>query len=93
MAARSEKLDLRLSQADKHMLTRAAAAQRRSVSDFVLDSALRRAQECLPDRSVFRLNAEQWTAFMAALEAPPRPLPRLERAMREKSVFEASAPE
>jgi uncharacterized protein (DUF1778 family) len=36
----------------------------------------------------FYLNAEQWEAFMAALEAPPREVPALERLMREPSLFE-----
>ena len=40
---RSEKLDLRLTPAAKRMLYAAAAAERRSVSDFVLESALSRA--------------------------------------------------
>jgi uncharacterized protein (DUF1778 family) len=36
----------------------------------------------------FGLNAEQWEAFMAALEAPPREIPALQQLMREPSVFE-----
>ena len=74
---RSEKLDLRLTPAAKRMLHAAAAAERRSVSEFVLDSALSRAEETLADRR-----------FLAALDAPPRPLPRLERLFAEPSVFE-----
>ena len=83
---RSEKLDLRLTPAAKRMLH--AAAERRSVSEFVLDSALSRAEETLADRRFFGLDAERWEAFLAALAAPPRPLPRLERLFAEPSVFE-----
>ena len=85
---RSEKLDLRLTLAAKRMLHAAAAAERRSVSEFVLDSALSRAEETLADRRFFGLAAERWEAFLAALDAPPRPLPRLERLFAEPSVFE-----
>jgi uncharacterized protein (DUF1778 family) len=46
------------------------------------------AEETLADRTRFVLNAEQWEAFLAALDAPPRDLPRLERLFREPSVFE-----
>jgi uncharacterized protein (DUF1778 family) len=35
------------------------------------------------------LDAEQWAAFMAALDAPPRELPRLQRLFQEPSIFEA----
>ncbi len=85
---RSEKLDLRLSVEDKQTLTAAAAAEHRSVSDFVLRSALDRANDTLPDRRYFGLNAEQWTAFMEALDAPPRDLPRVRRLFSEPSIFE-----
>jgi len=85
---RSEKLDLRLTPEAKRTLNAAAAAARRSVSEFVLESALARAAETLPDRQRFELDAGRWEAFMAALDAPPRPLPRLKRLLKKPSVFE-----
>jgi uncharacterized protein (DUF1778 family) len=85
---RSEKLDLRLTPAAKQLLCAAAAAERRSVSEFVLDSALSRAEETLADRRFFGLDAEQWQSFLAALDAPPHALPRLERLFAEPSLFE-----
>ena len=88
---RSEKLDLRLTPAAKQMLYDAAAVAHRSVSDFVLESALARAEETLTDRQHFGLNAEQWEAFMAALDAPPRELPRIKRLFSEPSIFENSS--
>ncbi|MFM2043883.1 MAG: hypothetical protein RLY86_2459 [Pseudomonadota bacterium] len=86
--AKSEKLDLRLSADAKRTLQMAAAATGRSVSDFVLESAMARAEESLPDRRYFTLSPEQWEAFQNALDAPPRPMPRMERLLRTKSVFE-----
>ena len=74
---RSEKLHLRLTRKTKKTLKAAAAASRRSVSEFVLESALARADETLADRRSFELNAAHWKAFLAALDAPPRQLPRL----------------
>ncbi|MCA9859381.1 MAG: DUF1778 domain-containing protein [Thermomicrobiales bacterium] len=85
---RSEKLDLRLTPDDKRKLIAAAELEHRSVSDFVLRSALERANEALPDRRYFGLNAEQWSAFVAALDAPPRVLPGVVRLFSEPSVFE-----
>ena len=86
---RSEKLDLRLTRDAKLALRTAAAAARRSVSEFVLESALARADEALADRRTFGLNASQWKAFMAALDAPPRPLPQLKRLLKEPGFFDA----
>lgn len=89
---RSEKLDLRLTPEAKRLLNAAARASRRSVSEFVLESALGRAQETLPDRQHFGLVASRWGAFLAALDAPPWPLPRLRRLLAEPSVFEQKTP-
>ncbi|MBX3141634.1 MAG: DUF1778 domain-containing protein [Trueperaceae bacterium] len=86
-ATRSEKLDLRLTPEDKRVLTAAAQAQRRSLSEFVLNSALCQAEEALADRRVFQLPPEQWDAFVTALDAPPRGLPRLRKLLAEPSVF------
>jgi uncharacterized protein (DUF1778 family) len=49
---RSEKLDLRLTPAAKQTLRLAAESSRESLSDFVLRSALARADEILADRRV-----------------------------------------
>ena len=85
---RKEKLDLRLTASAKRMLQRAAQASGRSVSEFVLESALARADETLPDRQRFGLDAENWTAFQTALNAPAQPARRLAKLLREPSVFD-----
>lgn len=87
---RSEKLDLRLTAEAKRALQSAAAAAQRSVSEFVLESALQRAAETLPDRQRFGLSAEAWSAFQAALDAPPQVRSRLAKLLNTKSVFERS---
>ena len=85
--ARTEKLDLRLSPNAKRALQEAARAQDRTVSEFVLESALARAEELLPPTR-FSLNAEQWEAFMKALDAPPRVIPEVRELLRGPSIFE-----
>jgi uncharacterized protein (DUF1778 family) len=90
-ATRSEKLDLRLTRHAKRKLQAAAATSHRSVSEFVLESALARADETLADRRTFTLNDKQWKAFLAALDAPARPLPRLERLLKEPGFFDAGS--
>jgi uncharacterized protein (DUF1778 family) len=88
-ATRSEKLDLRLTSDAKTALQAAAAVLNRSVSEFVLESALARADEALADRRSFGLNPAEWKKFLAALDAPPRPVPRLERLLKEPGFFDA----
>jgi len=90
-AARNEKLDLRITAVDKRTLKAAASIARRSLTDFVRESALARADETLADRRTFHLSPEKWTAFLSALDAPPRPLPRMQRLLREPGFFDATA--
>jgi uncharacterized protein (DUF1778 family) len=85
---RTEKLDLRLSRAAKRTLQAAATAAHKSVSEFVLETALSEAEERLADRRVFTLDGKRWDAFVAALDVPPRRHPRLERLFREPSVLD-----
>jgi uncharacterized protein (DUF1778 family) len=85
---RTEKLDLRLTSAAKRTLQSAAAASHKTVSDFVLESALTRADSILAERLVFRLDADKWTAFQEALDAVPKRRPRLARLLREPSILD-----
>lgn len=58
--ARTEKLDLRLTPEAKRTLAAAAQIERRTLSDFVLESALGRAEEALADRRAFQLDPGKW---------------------------------
>src|SRR5579863_2274358 len=82
-AIRTAKLDLRLTPEAKKKLQTAAETAGRTVSEFVLESALVRAEETLADRARFGLDADRWKAFLEALDAPPRELPRLSRLLHE----------
>jgi uncharacterized protein (DUF1778 family) len=88
---RTVKLDLRVSPAAKAKLQAAASAVHRSMSDFVMESALARAEDTLAERRVFGLDAEKWAAFQAALDAPARPLPRLQALLDEPGFFDSGA--
>ena len=85
---RSEKLDIRLTPQAKSRLVAAAETVQRSVSDFVLTSALERADETLADRRAISLDAPVWAKFLAALDAPPRAMPRMKRLLSEPGVFD-----
>lgn len=70
------------------MLKRAANAEEKSVSAFVLDKSIEAAAETLADRRNFVLSAKQYDAFVAALERASKPRPRLERLFAEPSALE-----
>jgi uncharacterized protein (DUF1778 family) len=87
-AVRSEKLDLRLSASDKRILEAAASVSSRSVSDFVRESALARADETLADRRTFLLSKAKWAEFQTALDAPTRPLTRMKELLTKPGFFD-----
>lgn len=83
---KEQRIDLRMSATTKTLLQRDAAARQKSVSEFVLDRA--QTAEALADRHEFLLDKKQWAAFLAALDAPPKKKPRLEKLLKTRSAFE-----
>lgn len=87
--AKSERIDIRTTPSVKRLLQDAATTRNKTVTEFMLDSALTEAAGVLADRRLFLLDDDQWDAFMAALDAPPQPMPRLERLLSEPSILDA----
>lgn len=85
---RSEKLDIRITPEAKQILQQAAKQRHTTISQFVLESALDSASAVLAERSRLTLDAGQWEAFIAALDAPPRRHPRMERLLNEPSILD-----
>jgi uncharacterized protein (DUF1778 family) len=87
--SKSERIDIRTTQAVKRTLQQAAAVTHKTVSEFLLDSALTQAAEVLSDRRLFILDDAQWEAFLAALDEPTTaPMPRLEKLLKQPSVLD-----
>ena len=89
LTQKSERIDIRTTPVVKRTLQEAATTASKTVSEFMLDSALTQAVEIQTDRRLFLLDDAQWTAFMMALDAPARPMPRLERLLNEPSILDA----
>lgn len=85
---RSAKLDLRVTPQAKRTLQAAAEYRQKTVTEFVLDSALVAAEDALLEQRMVKLDARQWSDFVKALDAPPRRHPRLRRLLEEPSVFD-----
>ncbi len=85
---RTDRIDLRINPKAKEAIQAAASLNHKSVSEFIIESALNAADEELADRRYFTIDAEQWNAFLEALDAPTRPLPRLKRLFQEPGVFD-----
>lgn len=85
---KSERIDVRTTPKVKRLLQEAATTANKTVSEFLLDSALTEAAEVLANRNAFFLDEKKWQQFMAALDAPSSSMPRLTRLLTEPSLFE-----
>ena len=85
---RTERVDLRLTPSAKRTLQRAAVASRKSMTEFVVDSALAAAFDMLADRRVFPVDDAQWAAFVAALDAPVADNPALRALLARRPAWE-----
>ncbi len=67
------------------------AAERRgvSVARFIIESACEKAEAAIADTAHFVVSPSQWDAFMAALDAPPRAIPQIQRLFSEPPIAES----
>jgi len=79
-APKAARLNIRTTDEEKDLLERAAIARHTSTSRFVLDAALRSAEEVLATQTLFVLPPQRWEEFIEMLDRPARPIPALERA-------------
>jgi uncharacterized protein (DUF1778 family) len=67
-----ERINLRLQHSAKRALERAASFEGKTVSNFILTSALARAEKTIHEHEVMRLNAQDAETFFKALNKPVR---------------------
>ena len=84
---REERLNLRVTAREKRLLERAAEASHATSTQFILQAALRSAEDVLAEETRFALEPEQWSAFAAMLDRPARAIPALTEAASKPSPF------
>ncbi len=80
---RNERINLRVKSSAKRLLTRAADFEGKTVSHFILTSALKCAEETVQEHQMMTLNTENSRAFFDALAAPVRFNRKLITALEE----------
>ena len=79
---RSERLEARISKAQKELFVRAAELQGRSLTDFLVASVQEAALATVRSHDAVRLSDHDRQAFVAALLTPPAPAKTLEQAAK-----------
>ncbi len=72
----------------KAMLNRAARLRGQKLSEFMLESARRQAEEAILDQRVFFLDAKAHAAFLALLDAPAKPNAALRALVARKPQWQ-----
>jgi uncharacterized protein (DUF1778 family) len=80
-AQRPDRISLRLSPQAKRKLERAAAYSDKTLTDFVLDVALQKADAIVREHEVITLSTEEWERFQALLLHPPKPNKKLKQTL------------
>jgi len=81
-------IQIRASAETKAVLNRAAALRGQKLSEFMLDSARRQAEEAILDQRIFFLDAQAHERFLALLDAPTKPSKHLKSLMARKPAWE-----
>ena len=87
-SVKDERIALRASHEERELIAQASRVTDTTVSDFVLQASLARAEDVLAERREFVLPPEQWEAFVAMLDRPTIDRPRLRRLLVESSVLD-----
>ena len=80
---RSERINLRLSEPAKRRIEQAASVEGKTVSAFIVSSALENAEKTVRRHETIALAREDATRFFEALSNPPPPNDCLRAALEE----------
>ena len=69
-STKSQQINFRATDRQAEILRRAAAVTDSTLTDFVLDSAVERAERVLADRRWFSVSHVQWDEFLRLIDEP-----------------------
>jgi uncharacterized protein (DUF1778 family) len=81
MPAKSDRVEARLSPAEREQIHRAAEFQGQSVSSFIVSAAVEKANAVISEHTATRVPADYFDELLRALDEP-EPAPQLQRAAR-----------
>jgi len=81
-------IQIRASVGTKAILNRAATLRGQKLSEFMLESARRQAEETILDQRTFVLDAAAHAKFLAMLDKPAKPTKALRALMKRKPSWE-----
>ncbi len=81
-------INLRIEANTRQLIDDAAAVLGKTRTEFMVESARRRAIDVLLDQRLFVLDSDRYDAFMRALDNPPAPGPKLRSLLRRVPAWQ-----
>jgi uncharacterized protein (DUF1778 family) len=91
LSDKTERFEARLTPDQKQVLTRAAAHQGQTLSQFVLSSAQREAERVIRESEVIRLSVRDFQTLLEALRDPGPPSAKLVEGAQRYREFMGEA--
>lgn len=85
---RDATIHIRAPRKTKQLLETAASVEGKTLSEFTLESASKRAVDVLLEQRLFLLGQKQFDDFMSALDNPPPAGARLKALMKRKPLWQ-----
>jgi uncharacterized protein (DUF1778 family) len=87
MSTKDHRRELRLSSTDDDLITEAAGLLGMTVSEFLLGRAVADAETIVDAHRSVRLQRASYDRFLAALDAPPKPVSKLMEQIRKSRAL------
>jgi uncharacterized protein (DUF1778 family) len=88
-AAKTDRIGLRVSKAQKALIASAASASQKDVSEFIIDSVIKQAEETILDQRLFILSDEDFRQLEKDLEKKPVENPVLTELLTTRAPWES----
>ena len=88
MSTATEVINVRIPAEQKAIIDNAAQLLGKSRTAFILELAVRHAEEILAEKTHFQLSPEQWDAFTALLDTPVQANPALARLLNTPAPWD-----
>ena len=85
---KDEVIQIRASAETKTILNRAATLRGQKLSEFMLESARRQAEETILDQRTFFLDDKEHARFLALLDSPPKPSAKVRARLNRKAPWQ-----
>jgi Uncharacterized protein conserved in bacteria len=82
-------INLRIEGRTRELIDAAAAALGKTRTEFMVETARKAAVDVLLDERLFALDNSRYDDFVAVLDAPPEPGPRLQALMRRVPAWKS----